>query len=71
MLARSDNSETVKPVRGEGQSISFAEEDAPPEFLIKKARTEFMVAGTVIDVDWQNITPVSYTHLTLPTKRIV
>ena len=56
MLARSDNSETVKPVRGEGQSISFAEEDAPPEFLIKKARTEFMVAGTVIDVDWQNIT---------------
>ncbi|ASG65064.1 TIGR03545 family protein [Idiomarina piscisalsi] len=56
MLARSDNSGTVEPVRGEGQRISFAEQDAPPEFLIKKARTEFMVAGTVIDVDWQNIT---------------
>lgn len=56
MLARSDNSETVEPVRGEGQTISFADDNAPPEFLIKKARTEFVVAGTVIDVDWQNIT---------------
>lgn len=56
MLARSDNSATVKPVRGEGQKISFADENAPPEFLIEKARTEFMIAGTVIDVDWQNIT---------------
>jgi len=56
MLARSDNSATVEPVRGEGQKISFADENAPPEFLIKKARTEFMVGGTVIDVDWQNIT---------------
>lgn len=56
MLARSDNSATVEPVRGEGQRISFADDNAPPEFLIKKARTEFMVGGTVIDVDWQNIT---------------
>ncbi|MFS6536468.1 TIGR03545 family protein [Idiomarina loihiensis] len=56
MLARSDNSATVEPVRGEGQRISFADDNAPPEFLIKKARTEFMVSGTVIDVDWQNIT---------------
>ncbi|WP_286843683.1 TIGR03545 family protein, partial [Idiomarina sp. UBA4206] len=50
MLARSDNSATVEPVRGEGQRISFADDNAPPEFLIKKARTEFMVGGTVIDV---------------------
>ncbi|MCK7459528.1 TIGR03545 family protein [Idiomarina aminovorans] len=56
MLARSDNAATVKPVRGEGQRISFADDNAPPEFLIKKARTEFMIGGTVIDVDWQNIT---------------
>jgi len=56
MLARSDNSATVEPVRGEGQRISFADDNAPPEFLINKARTEFMVGGTVIDVDWQNIT---------------
>lgn len=56
MLARSDNSATVEPVRGEGQRISFADDNAPPEFLIKKARTEFMVGDTIIDVDWQNIT---------------
>ena len=48
--------QAVEPVRGEGQRISFADDNAPPEFLIKKARTEFMVGGTVIDVDWQNIT---------------
>lgn len=56
MLARSDNAATLEPVRGEGRRMSFADDNAPPEFLIKKARTEFMVGGTVIDVDWQNIT---------------
>lgn len=56
MLARSGDTETVEKVRGAGESLSFAEEGAPPELWIKKARTELYVAGTAVNVDWQNIT---------------
>ncbi|RUO75267.1 TIGR03545 family protein [Idiomarina seosinensis] len=56
MLARSSDTETVKKVRGAGESLSFAEEDAPPEFWIKNARTEVIVADSQVDINWQNIT---------------
>ena len=56
MLARSANSETVKKVRGAGESLSFVEDDAPPEFWIKRARTEVLIAGNEVNIDWQNIT---------------
>lgn len=56
MMARSGNDDSVKPVRGEGQWISFVDEDAKPEFLIKKAKTEIQLGATTVDVDWQNIT---------------
>lgn len=56
MLARSANTETVEKVRGEGESLSFVEDDAPPEFWIKQARTEVMIGDTAVNIDWQNIT---------------
>lgn len=56
MLARSGDSETVEKVRGEGESISFADQDAPPEFWIKNAKTQIIIAGNEVDIDWQNIT---------------
>ncbi|EKE87579.1 TIGR03545 family protein [Idiomarina xiamenensis] len=56
MLARSSNDQTIEPARGQGQWLSFTEDDAPPEFLIKKAVTEFAFGDTVLDVDWRNIT---------------
>lgn len=66
MLARSANAETVKPARGEGVWFSFAEADAPPEFLIRAANTEFAIANTVVAVAWQNITH-QHEQLGLPT----
>lgn len=56
MLQRSADETAVKPPRGEGIWFSFTGADAPPDFLIKKARTEFAVGPTVLDVDWENIT---------------
>lgn len=56
MLARSANTQTVEKVRGEGESLSFVEDDAPPEFWIKQARTEVMIGDTAVNIDWQNIT---------------
>ncbi|MGM0525128.1 MAG: TIGR03545 family protein [Pseudomonadota bacterium] len=56
MLARSSDTETLEKVRGAGESLSFAEEDAPPEFWIKNARTEVIVADSQVDINWQNIT---------------
>jgi len=56
MLERSANETAQKPVRGEGVWVTFTEEDAPPEFLIKQALTEFAFGETVLDVTWQNIT---------------
>lgn len=56
MLARSANTETVQKVRGQGESLSFVEDDAPPEFWVKKANTQILVAGNEITVNWQNIT---------------
>lgn len=56
MLARADDSQTIEKARGMGENISFAEQDAAPELLIKKARTEILIAGTQVDVNWENIT---------------
>jgi uncharacterized protein (TIGR03545 family) len=56
MLARADDSQTIEKARGMGENISFAEQDAAPELLIKKARTEILIAGTKVDVNWENIT---------------
>ncbi len=56
MLSRAGDVEEIKPQRGEGVWFSFAGRDSAPEFLIKQALTEFEVAGTVIAVDWENIT---------------
>ncbi|MGQ4276971.1 TIGR03545 family protein [Pseudidiomarina sp. E22-M8] len=56
MLQRSADETAVQPPRGEGIWFSFTGSDAPPDFLIKKARTEFAVGPTVLDVDWENIT---------------
>ena len=56
MLARSANSQTVEKARGAGESLSFVEADAPPEFWIKNARTEVLIAGTAVNINWQNIT---------------
>ncbi|WP_258808375.1 TIGR03545 family protein [Pseudidiomarina sp. CB1] len=56
MLQRSADETAVEPPRGEGIWFSFTGADAPPDFLIKKARTEFAVGPTVLDVDWENIT---------------
>ena len=47
---------TIEKARGMGENISFAEQDAAPELLIKKARTEILIAGTKVDVNWENIT---------------
>lgn len=56
MLQRAADETAVKPPRGEGIWFSFAGADAPPDFLIKKARTEFALGQTILDVDWENIT---------------
>ncbi|RUO69817.1 TIGR03545 family protein [Pseudidiomarina sediminum] len=56
MLQKSADETAIKPPRGEGIWFSFTDADAPPDFLIKKARTEFAVGPTVLDVNWQNIT---------------
>lgn len=56
MLSRAGAVDEIKPQRGEGVWFSFAGSDSAPEFLIKQAQTEFEVAGTVIAVDWENIT---------------
>ncbi|WP_404400059.1 TIGR03545 family protein [Idiomarina seosinensis] len=56
MLARSANTETVKKVRGQGESLSFVEDDAPPEFWIKKANTQILLGDNEVAVNWQNIT---------------
>lgn len=56
MLQRSADETAVQPPRGEGIWFSFTGSDAPPDFLIKKARTEFAVGPTVLDVNWENIT---------------
>ncbi|RUO58746.1 TIGR03545 family protein [Pseudidiomarina insulisalsae] len=56
MLQRSADETALQPPRGEGIWFSFTDTDAPPDFLIKKARTEFAVGPTVLDVNWENIT---------------
>lgn len=56
LLNRAGAVEDIQPQRGEGVWFSFAGSDSAPEFLIKQAVTEFDVAGTVIAVDWENIT---------------
>lgn len=56
MLQRTADETAVQPPRGEGIWFSFTGADAPPDFLIKKARTEFAIGPTVLDVDWENIT---------------
>jgi len=56
MLSRAGDVQEIKPQRGEGVWFSFAGGDSVPEFLIKQAVTEFEIAGTVIAVDWENIT---------------
>jgi uncharacterized protein (TIGR03545 family) len=56
MLQRSADETVVKPPRGEGIWFSFTDADAPPDFLIKQARTEFAIGPTVLDVNWENIT---------------
>lgn len=56
MLQRSADESAVQPPRGEGIWFAFTGADAPPDFLIKKARTEFAIGPTVLDVDWENIT---------------
>ncbi|MFC0446414.1 TIGR03545 family protein [Pseudidiomarina halophila] len=56
MLKRSADETAVQPPRGEGIWFSFTGSDAPPDFLIKKARTEFAIGPTVLDVNWENIT---------------
>ncbi|MDN7125166.1 TIGR03545 family protein [Pseudidiomarina sp. 1APP75-32.1] len=56
MLMRSADETALQPPRGEGIWFSFTGSDAPPDFLIKKARTEFAIGPTVLDVDWANIT---------------
>ncbi|CAB0151592.1 hypothetical protein PSI9734_01966 [Pseudidiomarina piscicola] len=56
MLKRSADETAVQPPRGEGIWFAFTNSDAPPDFLIKKARTEFAIGPTVLDVNWENIT---------------
>lgn len=56
LLNRAGTVEEIQPQRGEGVWFSFAGSGSAPEFLIKQAVTEFEIAGTVIAVDWENIT---------------
>ncbi len=56
MIARAADESVVKPQRGEGIWFSYTGADAAPDFLIKEARTEFQLFGTVLDIDWDNIT---------------
>ncbi|RUO39261.1 TIGR03545 family protein [Pseudidiomarina aestuarii] len=56
MLARSADAAAIKPQRGEGVWFSFTGANAPPDFLIKLADTEFAFGETILDVQWNNIT---------------
>lgn len=56
MLARSANAAAIKPQRGEGVWFAFTGANAPPDFLVKVADTEFAFGDTVLDVQWNNIT---------------
>lgn len=56
MIARAADESVVKPQRGEGIWFSYTGADQAPDFLIKEARTEFEIFGTVLDIDWDNIT---------------
>ncbi|RUO63369.1 TIGR03545 family protein [Pseudidiomarina planktonica] len=66
MMQRADDTAEEGPLRSEGVWFTFMEANAPPEFLVRNAVTEFAFGETILDVNWQNITH-QHTQLGQPT----